>query len=236
MRILVAGPPKAGNVWIEHILADVYRLKILDGSVAARDYEPFRESVEAGWFSDDSIFHQHFSPRRELFDIVDEVETVLVTPVRDPYDVFVSLYHYAQSFREQFAATSDPSGVLVGKPIDHPDVFRFLADGFGAVLDIGVGWINSGRSVLVRYEDLQAAPLDTVESVTRVIRPVTDRVIANAVRRNTAANMRRHSLHMAAHIRAATVGDWQNHLTAKHIEILRDVHAQRIAVLGYRVL
>lgn len=29
MRIIVAGPPKTGNIWVKHILAEVYGLKNL---------------------------------------------------------------------------------------------------------------------------------------------------------------------------------------------------------------
>lgn len=235
MRILVAGPPKTGNVWIEHVLASIYGLTILEPGSAARNYGPFRASVEQGWFTEDSIFHQHFFPSDELFDIVGSVHAFVVTPIRNPYDLFVSLYHYAQSFSEAFVAAGNPASIVIGKPIDHPDVLRYMEEGFRIVLDLGLAWLKSGRSLVVRYERLHTSPLEEVRSLTRAIQPVQDESIVGALKSSVPDVMRRKSPAMERHIRSATVGGWRSHLNAKHLELMRNAHGPTIAALGYTV-
>ena len=236
LRILIAGPPKAGNTWLKQLFATAYGLRPIRDYFVPRDgrFESFRALVEHEVFPDGSILHFHIPYSEAFADFADGIPARVVTIVRDPYDLFVSAYHHVQRMPARHAADIG-RGQIHGKPIGDPAVLAFLADEYGAVLEMGAGWMHSGRSLTVRYEDLLADAERELTRLTGQIRPVPPEVIARAVARNTAEAMRKQSPTLAAHVRVARTGDWRNHLTEAHLAIFRDRHAAVIERLGYPV-
>ncbi len=233
MRIIVASPPKTGNVWVKHLLSKIYGLEILTPEPS--DTETLKAFVEKGLFKEGTIFHQHFWPARDLFEAVAAVSCHFITMIRNPYDTFVSYYYFANNFPE-ILTVGDPGGVLIGRPLDDPEVLDFLARLYGELhLKLGYAWVNSGKS-LVRYEDLYEKPLETLKSLTDRLRPVDDDLIRYAIETCAADKMKAQDGTLARHIRQAKVGDWRNHLSWKHLEIFRDHHADLIRALGYEVV
>jgi hypothetical protein len=233
VRILVAAPPKTGNVWIKHILAGVYDLKILD-EIPGRSAPELKEFVDRGRFRDRSIFHQHFHPEPALFDALKKLAPHIVTTNRNPYDAFVSLYFFAQRHQEAFKE-GHPVYMMVGKPVDHPDVLTYLAQEFPYQLTLMDAWINSGQSFIVSYEDLFHDPHTTVERLTRQIKPVSMAKIRKAVDASSADVLKARAGYWDVHIRTATVGDWQSTLTEPHFKILRE-QSDLISRIGYEVV
>lgn len=238
MRIAVISPPKSGNIWLKCLLSSIYGLEwLIREDKESTNPKRFQAWVDRGGFRDGTIFHQHCHYSDALCDILDAVPAHIVTIVRDPYDVFASLFHYV-NVRAQVGtlqAQSRPRDTLAGKPIDHPDVLAFLADGFGANLRRAEGWLHSGRAHVVRYEGLHRDPVAELRAVTDRIEPVSDARIADAVDRCRAENMRAANERWARHVRAATVGDSRKHLSQDHLDIFRERHAQAIRSLGYDV-
>ena len=156
----------------------------------------------------------------------------LVTTLRDPYDQFVSLYFYVQRFAEAYREADDAAQAMIGQPLNAPAVLDFLRGGFGRYLEQGVAWLRSGRSVIVRYEALSSAPLETLVRATNEIEPVGRDVLQAALEDATADRMRQSSPDMRAHIRSATVGDWRRHLTGVHVAAM-NVHGDLLDALGY---
>jgi hypothetical protein len=236
MRILIAGPPKTGNVWVENILAMVYGLKILQPpNVPGSGPGELQDFIDRDLFKDGSIFHQHFMPTRELFQAAASVRCHLVTTIRNPYDTFVSLYHYIQRFSEDFIRCNDVGQLVIGKPIDHPDALAFLRHGFTWNLIIAREWLRSNRSIIVRYEDLHADTFKEVKRMTDQIEAVDEGLIRQVIAATAAPILRKKDKSLAKHIRTAVVGDWQNHLNEKHLRIFRTCHAQLIRETGYEV-
>jgi len=259
MRIIVAGPPKTGNIWIKCLLSQVYNLEVL--------YRPpqtdvaFNRAVQDGWFPDGSIFHQHFAPTPLFLETTSTLNCTLVTIIRNPYDAFVSLYYFVQNFPKQFAPNAtqwlpkplrnyfvrnfpkrfarayNPLHRIYGKPIDHPEVLAFIRDtsgGYGIHLLSAKNWLESGRSIILRYEDLKAAPARALGEVAAQIQAVDESALQSAVETCGAENMRKIFKRYRKHIREGKVGDWRNHLTAAHLEALK-THALWIEALGYEV-
>ena len=86
MRILIAGPPKAGNVWLKCLLGQIYEVRPL-----ARNETPQRPQFDLlkGWlqegnFPDETIFHQHYDYKPELADLVEAVPAHIDTILLDP--------------------------------------------------------------------------------------------------------------------------------------------------------
>lgn len=237
MRILVAGPPKTGNIWVEQILATIYNLSKLSGKHLPKfDISSFIDFVERGLFIDDSIFHQHFSFSNDLCYLCSMIDCQIVTVIRDPYDAFVSLFYYIQRFSDQFAAIGGLNAQAIGKDIDHPIVIDILRVTFRRYLILANDWVRSGRSIVVRYEQLHDDAFHEVKAVTDRIRPVPNAAINEAIAACTADNMRKEGGYMQMHIRSASVGDWRNHLTAAHLEVFRSDLADLVVGLGYRVV
>lgn len=235
MRIVLAGPPKTGNVWLENILALAYDLEILQ--VVPQDEVAFDKFCRSGAFGDGAIFHQHFSPIEEYLSAAEAIGCETVTVIRNPYDTFVSVFFYVQNFPEAFRAANEPETQLIGRDINDPIALQFLEEGFARNLEQAEQWIASGRSKVVRYEELHFRPVRTLDRLADELgRPLLGTDIARAVVASRASVMRNRDQTMQKHIRAATVGDWMNHLGDAHLAIFREKHAALIRALGYDVL
>ena len=236
MRILIAAQPKSGNVWARNILANIYDLIDLNIHVdnVPRHAAEFSEFVEAGLFLDDSVLHQHFNPKPEVLAACEALDCHVVTLLRNPYDAFVSFYFYVNRHKRRFQGTA--SGQLIDKPMDHPDVVRFLGHTYRRHLLIARRWMESGRASVLRYEDLHATPLASVRAVTERIEPVSDSQIEKALKACSASQLRKQGGWLKAHIRVAGTGDWEKHLQPVHLEQFRSKYATLIQSLGYDVL
>ncbi len=239
MRILIAAPPKAGNVWLKCMLGSIYDLQWLKKpEVPPRpDLGLFKEWVEQGGFRDGTIFHQHYEYSDEFCRAVEAVPAYLVTIIRDPYDAFVSTYFDVNQKSADGRLKEGGKAVLVDKPLHHPDVLTFLENGgYRGNLVKAERWLHGGRAVVLRYEDLHRDPMGALARATDQIAPVAPERIARAVEACSAENMRQRGRGMAKHVRTATVGDSKNHLGEQHFRIFRERHADLIRGLGYEVL
>src|SRR5215213_5337285 len=192
MRILIAAPPKTGNVWLKCLLGSIYDLRWLKDAEIPPRPEPalFEEWVERGGFPDGTIFHQHYRYSEEFCRAVEAVPAHLVTIVRDPYDAFVSTYFTIQQRAANGNLGKSRSTALAGKPLDHPDTLAFLdGDGYGVNLRKAADWLHSGRAVVLRYEELLRDPIGTLTRATDQIAPAAPERIARAVEECSAENM-----------------------------------------------
>ena len=71
VRIMIAGPPKAGNVWLKCILGHIYDLRpLLKHETPQRpQFHLLKAWLEDGNFPDGTIFHQHYDYKDELADL-----------------------------------------------------------------------------------------------------------------------------------------------------------------------
>ena len=242
MRIVISSPPKMGNTWLKCLLSRVYDLEWIGGDNSPdTNIEQFGLFVREGRFPDNTIFHQHAKYKPELCDIIDEIPAHLVTIVRDPYDAFVSMYHWIQTRtdydreRGRVRKKQRPRDVMVGKSIDDPVILDYLADGFGQLVRRADGWVHSGRAIVVRYEDLHCDPIEALIRVTNQIEPVETTRIEHAVEACNADNMRQMSQRLSRHVRVAKVGDSRDKLGESHLAIFREKYGELLTSLGYEV-
>ena len=239
MRIIVSAPPKSGNHWIGCLLSTIYGLQwpTPGGHAATASPEKLAAFVASGKFPDNSMFHHHSRFHQRLCDVIDEIPAHNVTIVRDPYDVFVSMYFWEQerSSRGLGRDQPRPRNAMYGKPLDHEDVVRFLADGFGPQIAKAIGWLYSGRAIPIRYEELHDDPIPALTRVTNLVEPVpVDRITA-ALEACRAERVRQQDEKMAWHVRTARVGDSRDKLGDVHLDVFRSQHADLIRTLGYEV-
>ncbi|MFT4041143.1 MAG: sulfotransferase domain-containing protein [Thermomicrobiales bacterium] len=242
MRIVISSPPKMGNKWLKCLLSRTYDLKWIIGEDSPNtNPEKFRQFVLDGRFPDGTIFHQHCKYKKSLCDVIDSIPAHAVTIVRDPYDAFVSMYHWMQTRTEydlergRVRAKERPRDALFDKEIDDPAILEFLAGPYGEQVRRANDWVHSNRAIVVRYEDLHKDAEAALKAVTDRIQPVSDERIAQAVEACNAENMRSMSQRMAKHVRSAKVGDSRGKLTEEHLRIFRDQYGDLITALNYEV-
>jgi len=238
VRIVIAGPPKAGNVWLKCLLSHVYDLQPLgpQATPARPQFPALKEWLDQGAFPDGSIFHQHYDYSPELADAIATVPAHLVTIIRDPYDTFVSSYFTLQTHKDSNLRKGRRRDQLAGKPLDHPDVLTYLRNGgFRNNMLRATEWLQSGRTAVVRYEDLHSDPVATLQRLAAEIAPADLDRIAPAVEACSADTMRKMGGGRSKHVRAAKVGDSKDRLNEDHLAIFRDQHANLIRGLGYEV-
>lgn len=236
MRIFIGGQPKTGNVWARKLFSHLYKLEDLnEGFGDVPEGVPgFLRFVQEGHFSDNTVLHSHLFPKPELLEAFQDLGVHLISIVRNPYDTFVSFYFYVNRLPQRFS--DKPAGVLIGKDIDHPDVLEFIRTRYRVHLNLAARWIECGKAVIIRYEDLHARPVETIRTAANGVRPLDDDAIVLAVDECKAENLRARGGWMKGHVRSATVGNWQEHLGSVHIETFRRSSSHLIRRLGYEVL
>ena len=238
MRIVIAGPPKTGNMWLKCLLGRAYGLRWLrpHETPDRPDVESLETWLNAGRYPDDSIFHQHYDYSPRIAELLKPTGARLVTIVRDPYDAFVSTYYTLQLHAESQNAKGRKFTELMGKALDDPEVIAFLRNGgYRNNLEKARDWARSGDAVVLRYEDLSRDPLGTLRAATAELGPVSDEQLGIAIEYCTADRMRERSKGGRSHVRSATVGDSRKKLNSEHFDAFRDAYADVIADLGYPV-
>jgi hypothetical protein len=231
-----------GNKWLKCLLSRVYELQwVIGEDTPDTNIDRFIDFVKDGRFPDNTIFHQHCKYKPVLCDVINGIPAHLVTIVRDPYDAFVSMYHWMQTRtrydleRGRVREKERPRNSMFDKPIDDPSILEFLAGPYGEQIKRARDWVESGRAIVVRYEDLHQDAVATLKRVTDQIEPVDLAQIEFAVESCNAENMRNMSKRMSKHVRKAKVGDSRDQLSEVHLEIFRDNYSDLLNALGYDV-
>ncbi len=238
MRIVIAGPPKTGNMWLKCLLGRAYGLRWLRTFEMPEraDLASVQAWLGAGRFPDDTIFHQHYDYSLEIAETFAAVPAHLVTIVRDPYDAFVSTYYTLQ----QHAAEKNHKGrrmtALMNRPLDDPAVIGFLRQGgYRNNLEKARDWATSQQAIVLRYEDLSRDPHHELRRVAAAIAPLSDEAIEIAVDYCRADRMRQRTKGGSKHVRKATVGDSVNRLSSDHLDAFREAYGELVEELGYTV-
>jgi hypothetical protein len=232
MKLLIVASPKTGNVWLERLLAHIYKLPIVDLS-GVSEIPPH---VSEKHF----ITHQHYLPTQELLEWGEKEGIHFITLTRHPGDVFVSVYHYVNNFaplwKEKGWLGTDPSHVMIGEEIDSPKSLEYMKTKFRfSNLGKSIAWLQSGKALPVRYEDLHTTPLETLEKLTSQLEPVDVKRIEQAIEAADIRKMRQESTMMQAHCRKGSVGNWQEELNEAHFEVMQKYWADQMVQLGYKL-
>jgi len=238
VRIVIAGPPKAGNMWLKCLLGRAYGLRWLRPfeTPERANLPSLRSWLAAGRFPDGTIFHQHYDFAPEIADLLDAVPAHLVTIVRDPYDAFVSTYYTLQHHAAEKNQKERKLTELMGKPLDDPAVIEFLrVGGYRNNLEKARDWAASGRAVVLRYENLSRDPMTELRRATDEFATVPVAKLETAIDYCRADRMRQRTKGGSKHVRTATVGDSMRQLTPDHLAAFSEAYADIVTELGYPV-
>jgi len=241
-RILIAATEKTGNTWLKYLLAHIYELPT---PYISQDFsEAEADSLGHRW-----VTHQHFLPERPLLDWAAKTQAHLVTMIRHPADILVSLYHYCCNYADHYkedpgisqalAADAPARQETAGLPHHVVDgkLLRILQERIMCDLNISISWIRSGRSSVVRYEDLRVEPLQTLSTLAESIASVSSDRVEKAIEACDIKVLRDNYAIDTRFFRRALIGEWRSALPA---EVLRrfaeeEPFRSQLSFLGYEV-
>lgn len=230
---MIVGAPKAGNVWLKHLISDIYNLPMVDVS----GLEDPRVALTASRF----ITHQHILPRKDFVGWGQREQVQFITLARHPGDLFLSLYHYVQNFGKAWQKAgilgSAPCHIMHGKPLTHADVTNYLAQGFHSeCLGKSLMWVQQQHIPYVRYEDLKAHGLRTLAQLTSNLEPVSEERLVKALEKRQFSRMKRFAgWGMKRHFRSGKTGEWQYQLNANQVEIIARTHRECLERFSYNM-
>jgi hypothetical protein len=218
-KILIASTPKTGNTWAKRLLAAVYGLPVVE--LPAEFGAAALQAVGRQW-----VAHQHYAPQAELLSWASETGADIVTTVRHPGDVLVSLLHYVRyaiaarrvsgfGFSPALAATAE-DGDTPG-----PRTLAYVEREFFALLYTSLAWAAGGRASVVRYEDLWHDPVGTLDSVCRAIAPPGRTRLETAVESADIGLLREVTPADRGFFRQGGVGAWRDALPGACVDVLR---------------
>jgi len=240
LRILMLSTEKTGNTWLKHLLSNIYDLVM---PYLGPDFsEGEMERLGRAW-----VTHQHFFAERAPLEWADANGTRLVTMIRHPADILVSLYHYCCNYAELYerdfriiramdldaeaprAAANSPNHIVDG------ELIRALQDRLIADLNISISWIVSEQAIVMTYEDLRTDPLSTLGKLCSLIRPVTEERIARAITSCELNVLRKKTDVHSKFFRRGLTGEWRSELPKDVIRTFRDEEPfkSQFAFLGY---
>lgn len=230
LRILIVGTPKTGNTWLQHLLATAYNVPILDFCQWGNWKDISRR--ELGDLNSSWIAKYHLRPRAESFEWARKNNVVLITMVRHPGDVLVSLYHYVQHLAG--VTQIDPEAVrfLLSDPQHRNNSSTIpMAEGLEAYvsrkffhsLNFSIAWLHSGLSYGVRYEGLWSSPVAVLRALTNKIRPISMEAVKEAVDQCRIDRLRDVAAtgEGRAFFRTGGVGGWRASLPPEIVELFR---------------
>jgi Sulfotransferase domain len=241
-RILIAATEKTGNTWLKYLLAHTYDLPT---PYIGQDFsEAEADSLGNRW-----VTHQHYLPERPLLDWAAKTQTHLVTMIRHPADILVSLYHYCCNYADHYK--EDP-GITEALAADAParretaglahhvvdgELLCILQERIACDLNISISWIRTGRSAVVRYEDLKLKPVQALGTLAKTIAPTTSNDIEKAIEACDIKVLRDNYSIDRRFFRRALIGEWRSVLPG---HVLRrfakeEPYRSQLSFLGYKV-
>lgn len=191
LRLLLVSTAKTGNTWTESLLAAIYNLPVVQVP-GFWDGERHRfDSIKMEALGPRWVAHQHFDPQPELIEWTRAHGAHLITTVRHPADVLVSLFHYTLNYSGELPIAPklvEYLGSVHSAAVEKPkirdvetEIATFLRERFFKELDTSLAWLRSKETLAVRYEQLWLDPVATLIALTSQIRATSIDSIERAV-------------------------------------------------------
>jgi len=231
MRVIVASTPKTGNTWMSRLLSVIYDLPLavlpptFNAAVA--------EEQGPRW-----VALQHYYPRPDVLAWKRRHQDVrIVTMMRHPGDVLVSLWHMLRnkSYDPDRDLGLSTMLMLNGNQMGQHTV-QYVKEDFFHGLYISLDWMNTGASLVVRYEDLWRDPAGTLTQLTDRISPVPQNRIESAVDLCDISMLRKlHGDPQGKMFRKGGPGNWRHELPDSILDVFRhrEPYPALFEALGY---
>jgi hypothetical protein len=235
LKIFLLSTPRTGNHWLQNILANAYNLPIKEAT-PLRAYmkleQEEKETVverlpfdpaEFAALGSRWIMYEHVRLNFEIIRWARENNVALVTTMRHPGDVAVSLYNYVLNITDKSSFSTDI--VQVVRTDDPAERVRILNDYLKArlprLLKVSLFWWLSGTAQLVRYEDLWQNPTQAVKEVTDSLLPLDNEKILRALILSDKDVIRQFDAHWNNFIYKGSSGNWRTELDPSTLSLLQ---------------
>lgn len=230
LRILIVSTPKSGNTWLKLLLGEAYNLPMVELPDNPRD-------IDLAVLPDSWVAQQHYWFEAGTREWLERNGVVVLTTVRHPADVFVSLWHHVKRAALPPVYDARHSGYLqTDGPAMGAAAEAFARQGFYRDLHVSISWLRAGESLCVRYEDLWLRPFETLQVVTDFVRPCTVLDLRRALCLCQIRRLQRSNLDQGrGFFRQGGIGGWRDALPEALAAILRsaDPYPAQFAFLGY---
>lgn len=188
MRLLITGTPGSGLYLLAALLRRLYGLDDLRERLGTRPEvaADLVRLVESGAFPDDSLLTGHYEATPALLVACRNAEIRLLHVLRDPCNIFETLYLNANN---RAGASAVLARTLDGVAMDSEDALRFVQTSFAQQLRQSASWVGQHGVRLVHQEqlireaetvlDVLSGELGDLESGT--IRDAVEAVLADPV-------------------------------------------------------
>ena len=227
-RILILSTPKTGSTWLRSLLSGVYRLPQLY-------LEPGFDCNALRRAGNRWVAQYHIRPHPELSAWIRENGVTVVTTIRHPADVVISLYHHVMGFRAR-NVDLDFIRRMLSADYNRTDIVTdSTGQPFWADLACSLDWMSEAGTLVVRYEDLRCDPSGTLRALTSRICAVPDERIEAAIEMSELGLMRAMAGPFGGFFREGRIGRWRDLLPPDIIETFRSVapYPAQMAALGY---
>jgi hypothetical protein len=215
LRVAIVSTPKTGNTWLKNILSVAYNIPIV---TLPRQFN----AAEASKLGPSWVSHEHYFPSAEVFTWAEQNNIRLLTTIRHPCDILISLYHYTLNFAGEQQVDQR---LLSAAKADGENLSDRLADfiekHFFSYLNTSIAWHQTGRSCVVRYEDLWRDPVTTLTRLTSKLGPLSDEVIESAIARCDFELLRKKAGKHQKFYRQGNVGNWRRELPLFLVNLFR---------------
>lgn len=229
IRILIAGSGQSGNTWLMYLMSEVYGLPIINLPL---DYDFEGEpEISGSW-----IVQQHFHCKNSLLNWADRYSVRIVTPIRHPGDVLISQHNHLKHSLETGETPAAHELLLIsGDTWLDENRLNYARNHFFYELACSIGWVDSGKAISVRYEDLWRDTPSATKAICKEIVPVTDEKILSALTATSKNILAKWSKTGGSRFRDGGVGRWAKELPGEVIQIFNEVQPYPIFFerLGY---
>lgn len=237
--IFIAGMPKSGTTWLEHLLGELpaYRVRAVHDPCGCVINHDVCDAVFAGLprnlYSVVKL-HTRFTP--ENLRVIDKFDLHTVVMYRDLRDQCVSRYYHvlneaAHRHHQYYVSSSQSEGISHCIEVILQEYVTWIRDWLPVIA------ARPDRFMEVRYETLRADPRSVlaealafygIEASTEMIDAMID-----GVKKKTTFNLKKNLERGTGTARKGMIGDWRNHFTPEHVRRLKEGCGEFLIELGY---
>jgi len=226
-RIAIVSTPRTGNTWLRRMLDAVYSLQhVVEGDVAGFEWSRLPQRC---------ILQVHWGPEPDLLARLEEHAFRVITLTRHPFDVLISILHFATLNTESEHWYAGREGDERGLQLATPSSPEFIGYATGPrarlLLDVSRQWAARPDCLVVRYESLVEHPGARLAELCRRLRPAPEGAVAAAVETHR-LEMQRPNTH-DQHFWQGTPGHWRRFLPEAEARTIAAAHADVLAAGGY---
>lgn len=228
-RVAITSTPRSGNSWLRYLLAGALRLEEI--SAHHPDEVPWEKVPKR------VVIQCHWPPTLVFHDRLLRHGFRPVVLARHPLDVLLSILQFAQrdqTLTRWLDGVGEAALELRGVGPTDPAFLEFAAGPASReLLSISPGWWQTDRVLRLRFEELVADPVGTLEGVCFELALPAQVPLTNVVAANTIAALRRRHEGRSFHFWQGRPGMWRSLLPAPLAEELARFHADSFRTLGY---